>query len=241
MGSCLNPPSTSLGNQGAGAREVLGLLPDRQISRTVRAAADIESDGNADVHRRSSSGELNHLGDVKMDRRDVPREGVLARVRHQRAPVGADPSRYLECRTYQRGSRLSPTTRSLIASRKTDPETTTRAPDRCKSPNRAVAVRWVSHNNRSYHVTPWHPAHFHSSGPHTARRHRRPDVITDWAAFSSQSVITFGAAMAASGVRARTVDVSRMPRRDMVTPVVVRNPTHGDGTVRHLHLLVLCP
>ena len=46
----------------------------------VRVAADIESADNADVRRRSGSGELNRLGEVKMDRREVPREGVLARV-----------------------------------------------------------------------------------------------------------------------------------------------------------------
>jgi hypothetical protein len=56
----------------------------------VRAAADIESVGNADVRRRSGSGEVSRSGEVKMDRREVPRGGALARVRHQRAPVGAD-------------------------------------------------------------------------------------------------------------------------------------------------------
>jgi hypothetical protein len=44
---------------------VLGLLPDRQVSRTVRAAADIESDGNGDVRGRSGSGELNRLGEAQ--------------------------------------------------------------------------------------------------------------------------------------------------------------------------------
>jgi hypothetical protein len=57
------------------------------------------------------------------------------------------------------------------------------------------------------------------------------------AAFSSQSVITFGAAMATSGVRARTVDVSRMPRRDVMTPfhqrpnVRWRHKEANDGAV----------
>jgi hypothetical protein len=83
-----------------------------------------------------------------MDRREVPRKGVLAKIRHQRTPTGADlfklsrmPDKYtVTSRVIAPMSGVEPALDDPLIRRPIE-KATDRAQDRCKLSSRAVTVR----------------------------------------------------------------------------------------------------